>query len=78
MSSFFFRTNINSQQKQAEAKAFLETLQNNQDIDGWQLDVNHPEHILQIETVQFSSETLKHALNEAGIDAEFTTAPQAR
>jgi hypothetical protein len=78
MSTFSFKTNIDSPQKESEARAYLDRLQKNKDIDNWQLDSNHPEHILQIETLQFSSETLKHALNDAGIIAEFTTAPQAR
>lgn len=78
MSTYFFKTNINSLGGIDQLKPQLDGLTQNQSIDRWHLNAEHPEQILEIETQKLSPEEVKHQLREAGIEADFTTAPQAR
>lgn len=78
MSTFFFKTNISGPQAIEKIKPALDKLQQDKDIVRWQIHTNDPEHLLEVETIKLSSEELKHELRAAGIEAEFTKAPQAR
>jgi hypothetical protein len=76
MSTFFFKTNITTEEAEGRLKQKLDSLQNDQSIQSWKIDVSHPEHLLQINTIKLSSEEVKHLVREAGVDADFTKAPQ--
>ena len=78
MSTYFFKTNINSQGSVTQIKPQLDKMESDKTIDRWHVDFNHPEHILEIETQQLSPEEVKHAIRAAGFDADFTKAPQER
>jgi hypothetical protein len=53
-------------------------MEQRRDIERWHLDMNNAENLLEIETNKLSPEEVKHLVREAGFEAEFTTAPQAR
>ena len=78
MSTYFFKTNINSLGGIDSLKPHLEKLEGDNTIDRWHLNAEHPDQILEIETQKLSPEEVKHQLRAAGIEADFTTAPQAR
>ncbi|MBA2330542.1 MAG: hypothetical protein H0V91_13100 [Flavisolibacter sp.] len=78
MSTYFFKTNMNSEGLVSQAKTQLDQLQQSNEIDRWNVDFNHPEHILEIETQSLSPDMVKHKLREMGIEADFTKAPEAR
>ena len=78
MSTYFFKTNISSPGLVTQLKPQLDKMEQDKTIDRWHLDYNHPEHLLEIETTQLSPEEVKHTLRAAGIEADFTKAPQAR
>ena len=40
--------------------------------------MNSTDHLLEIETNKLSPDEVKHLVREAGFEAEFTKAPQAR
>ena len=78
MSTYFFKTNINNLGGIAQLKPQLDQLEGDGSIDRWHLNADHPEQILEIETQKLSPEEVKHQLRAAGVEADFTTAPQAR
>lgn len=78
MSTYFFRTNIEGPGGVNQIKPRLDEMEQRKDIERWHLDMNNPENLLEIETNKLSPEEVKHLVREAGFDAEFTTAPQAR
>lgn len=78
MSIFFFKTGVNSIAETAKLKESLDKAQENKDIDNWRIHPTDPEHLLEIESNKLSSNEVEHMVRAAGIDAEFTTAPQAR
>jgi hypothetical protein len=78
MSTFFFRTDVNSIAEVSKLKESLDKARDNQDIDNWRIHPTDPEHLLEIETNKLSSKELEHLVRAAGVNAEFTTAPQAR
>jgi copper chaperone CopZ len=78
MSTYFFRTNINCIGCITQIKPKLDSLEQSGQIERWHVDANNPEHLLEIETLQMSPEQVKHFVREAGFEAEFTKAPQAR
>lgn len=56
----------------------LDSLEQRQDIDRWYVDMNAPDHMLEIETQKLSAQQVKHLVREAGFEAGFTRAPEAR
>jgi copper chaperone len=78
MSTYFFKTNINCLGCVSQIKPHLDKLENNKEIEKWHVDFNDPEHILEIQTNKMSPEDVKHYVREAGFEADFTKAPQAR
>ena len=78
MSTYFFKTNIKCMGCASQVKPHLDKLEETKQIDRWHVDLVNPEHILEIETSKLSPEQVKHYVREAGFDAEFTKAPQAR
>jgi len=78
MSTYFFKTNINCLGCASQVKPHLDELEQNHDIEHWNVNLNSPEYLLEIETDKLSPEEVKHYVREAGFEAEFTRAPQAR
>ena len=78
MSIYFFRTNIKGAGGVTQIKPRLDEMEQKKDIQRWHLDMNSPEHLLEIETDKLSPDEVKHLVREAGFEAEFTKAPQAR
>ena len=78
MSTYFFKTNIEGPGGIHQIKPRLDELEKTKDIERWHLDMNSPEHLLEIETDKLSPDEVKHLVREAGFEAEFTKAPQAR
>lgn len=77
MSTFFFRINKSTAPEEETIKKALEKLERENGVVKWQLHTEEPS-LLEVETITLSSEELKHKLREEGLDADFTTAPQAR
>jgi len=77
MSTYFFKTNINCIGCATQLKPHLESLEQKKEIERWRVNLNSPEHLLEIETNKMSPEQVKHYIREAGFEAEFTRAPQA-
>ena len=78
MSTYFFKTNINCIECVDRVKPQLDKLEQDKSIAHWHLDLNNPEYLLKIETDQLSPEEVKRIIREAGFDADYTQAPQAR
>lgn len=78
MSTFFFKTGVNSIAETSKLKESLDHARDNKDIDNWRIHPTEADHLLEIETTKLSSKEVEHLVRAAGIDAEFTTAPQAR
>jgi len=78
MSTYFFKTNIKGPGGVTQIKPRLDEMEEKRDIERWHLDMNSPENLLEIETNKLSPEEVKHFVREAGFEAEFTKAPQAR
>jgi len=78
MSTYFFRTNIKGPGGVTQIKPRLDAMEQKKDIERWHLDMNSAENLLEIETNKLSPEEVKHLVREAGFDAEFTKAPEAR
>lgn len=77
MSTYFFKTNLQSNNIES-IKPKMDELAQSGDIESWNVALDSPEKILQVETNTLSPDKVKHLLREAGYEAEFTTAPQAR
>lgn len=78
MSTYHFRTNIEGPGGVNQIKPKLDELERSHEIERWHLDMNTSENLLEIETNKLSPEQVKHLVREAGFEAEFTKAPQAR
>jgi hypothetical protein len=78
MSTYFFKTNLNNLGSVSQLKPHLDKLEQDKTIERWHVDFNNPEHILEIETNKLSPEEVKHLLRAAGLEVDFTKAPQAR
>jgi copper chaperone len=75
MSTYFFKTNINCVGCATQIKPHLDKLEQSREIDRWHVDLNNPDHVLEIETQKMSPEQVKHYIREAGFEAEFTRPP---
>ncbi len=62
----------------SKLKESLDKAQAEKNIDNWRIHPTDPEHLLEIETTKLSSNEVEHLVRAAGVDAEFTKAPQAR
>ena len=78
MSIYFFKTNIEWPGGIHQIKPRLDEMEQKKDIERWHLDMNNPENLLEIETNKLTAEEVKHLVREAGFEAEFTRAPQAK
>jgi copper chaperone len=75
MSTYFFKTNINCMGCATQIKPHLDKLEQSREIDRWHVDLNNPDHVLEIETQKMSPEQVKHYIREAGFEADFTRPP---
>jgi hypothetical protein len=78
MSTFFFKTDVNSMAETAKLKESLDKAQAEKSIDNWRIHPKDAEHLLEIDTTKLSSKEVEHLVRAAGFDVEFTKAPQAR
>lgn len=78
MSTFFFKTDVNSIVEVSKLKESLDKARDNKDIDNYKIHPTSAEHLLEIETNKLSSNEVEHLVRAAGFDVEFTRAPQAR
>ncbi len=78
MSTYHFRTNIEGPGGVNQIKPRLDELERTHEIERWHLDMNTSENLLEIETNKLSPDQVKHLVREAGFEAEFTRAPEAR
>lgn len=78
MSTFFFKTDVNSMVEVSKLKERLDKAQQDKDIDNYKIHPTSADHLLEIETTKLSSKEVEHFVRAAGFDVEFTKAPQAR
>lgn len=78
MSTFFFKTDVNSIVEVSKLKERLDKAKETNDIDDWRIHPTDPQHLLEVETNKLSSNEVEHLIRAAGFDVEFTKAPQAR
>lgn len=78
MSTYFFKTNINCLGCASRIKPHMDKLEQSHEIERWQVDLQEPNHVLEVETQKMSPEQVKHYVREAGFEAEFTRTPQPR
>ena len=55
----------------------MEALQQKGTIQRWQIKAYDGEPVLSVDTLEVSSEALKHLIRECGIDVNFSAPPQA-
>ena len=72
MSTYFFKTNINCIGCASQIKPHMDKLEQTKEIEHWNVDLNTPEYIMEVETNRLSPEHVKHYIREAGFEAEFT------
>jgi|GEM_PF-1371767 len=77
MSTFFF-TATELKTDSTRIQECLETLQREGTIRSWEIDPNNGEPIVKVDTLEVSSEKLKHLIREGGIDVDFSRPPQGR
>ncbi|OLY93452.1 Copper chaperone CopZ [Cnuella takakiae] len=78
MSTYHFKTNLKCSGCVDTIKPGLDALQQNNEIDRWEVDLQSPEKVLVVETQKLTPDMVKHLLREKGYEAEFTMAPQSR
>ena len=78
MSTFFFKTDVNSIAEVSKLKEQLDKAKEAKDIDNWRIHPTDANHLLEIESNKLSSKEVEHLVRAAGFDVEFTKAPQAR
>ena len=78
MSTFFFKTDVNSIVEVSKLKERLDKAKETNDIDAWRIHPTDPQHLLEVESNKLSSNEVEHLIRAAGFDVEFTKAPQAR
>ena len=75
MSTYHFKTNLKGAACIESIKPGLDLLQQNQEIDRWEVDLQSPEKLLVVETQKLTPDKVKHLLREKGYEAEFAMAP---
>ena len=78
MSTFSFTANLSNPESISKIRYHLQKLQNDNSIESWHTDTTNGVDVLQVETNKLSPEELKHLLRAAGIDVNFTVAPQVK
>jgi hypothetical protein len=76
MSTFFFQT-TELKTDSTRVQECMEALQQKGTIQRWQIKAYEGEPVLSVDTVEVSSEALKHLIRECGIDVQFSAPPQA-
>ena len=77
MSTFFFKA-TELKTDSTRVQECLETLQREGAIDKWEINSHRGDPIVAVDTIQISSEELKHRIREGGIDVDFSEPPQGR
>ncbi len=76
MSTFFFKT-TELKTDSTRVQDCLEALKQKGTVQNWQIKSKGGEPVLSVDTVEVSSEGLKHLIRECGIDVEFSEPPQS-
>ena len=76
MSTFFFQT-VELKTDSTRVQECMEALQQKGTIQRWQIKAYDGEPVLSVDTLEVSSEALKHLIRECGIDVQFSAPPQA-
>lgn len=70
MSKYIFKTNINCIGCASQIKPHLDKLEQEGQIDHWQVHLREPDHTLEIDSKNMSEEGLKTYIHNAGFKAE--------
>lgn len=76
MSTFFFKA-TELKTDSTRLQQCMVAMQKEGKINSWKIEAAGGEPVLAVDTLQLSSEELKHQIREGGIDVEFAKAPQA-
>jgi hypothetical protein len=77
MSTYHFKTIAPDTADFEKIRPSLDKLQTSEDIERWEVQSHNAIPVLQVVTNKLSPEEVKHLLREAGLDVEFTKAPEA-
>lgn len=74
MSKYFFKTNINCLGCASQIKPHLDKLEQEGQIEHWQVHLREPDHTLEIDSSNLGAEEIKNYIHNVGFRAE----PKAR
>ena len=77
MSTYHFKTSTPGTTNFEKIRPSLDKIQSGGDIERWEVLSHNAIPVLQVVTNKLSAEEVKHLLREAGLDVEFTKAPEA-
>ena len=70
MSKYIFKTNINCIGCASQIKPHLDKLEQEGQIDHWQVHLREPDHTLEIDSKNLGEEEIKTYIHNAGFKAE--------
>lgn len=70
MSKYIFKTNINCLGCASQIKPHLDKLEQEGQIDHWQVHLREPDHTLEIDSANMGAEEIKTYIHNAGFRAE--------
>ena len=70
MRKYTFKTNINCIGCVTQVKPHLDKLEQNGQIERWQVHLTDPDHTLEIETAHLAPEDIRTYVRTAGFEAE--------
>ena len=70
MSKYFFKTNINCLGCASQIKPHLDKLEQEGQIEHWQVHLREPDHTLEIESSNLDAEGIKAYIHTVGFRAE--------
>lgn len=70
MGKYIFKTNINCIGCASQIKPHLDKLEQDGQIDRWQVHLREPDHTLEIESARLDQEEIKNYIHSAGFKAE--------
>ena len=76
MSTFFFQT-VELKTDSTRVQECMDALQAKGTIQRWQIKAYDGEPVLSVDTLEVSSEALKHLIRECGIDVSFSEPPRS-
>lgn len=70
MSKYFFKTNINCLGCASQIKPHLDKLEQEGQIEHWQVHLREPDHTLEIESSRLDADGIKNYIHAVGFRAE--------